>query len=40
LILSDETLRQKLIAAGRENLKKYSWQKMGEEILEVYKKFE
>lgn len=35
--LADDALRQKLIAAGRENLKKYSWTKMAEEISAIYK---
>lgn len=37
LILTDELLRQKLITAGYNNLKKYSWSLMAEEILEFYK---
>lgn len=36
-VLNNEDLRQKLILAGQENLKKYSWSKMAKEILELYK---
>lgn len=36
-VLSDESLRQKLIAAGYEQIKKYSWRKMAEETLKIYK---
>ncbi len=35
--LNDEELRQKLAAAGKDNLKKYSWAKMAEEIKALYK---
>lgn len=35
-ILTDDQLRQELIAAGRENLKKYSWSKMGLEVYSLY----
>ncbi|MFA5021287.1 MAG: glycosyltransferase family 1 protein [Patescibacteria group bacterium] len=37
--LSDEGLRRKLSAKGLENVKKYSWRKMGEEISEIYLSF-
>lgn len=35
-VLSDEILREKLIAQGFEQIKKYSWQKMAEETRKVY----
>jgi glycosyltransferase involved in cell wall biosynthesis len=35
-VLSDESSRQKLIAAGYEQIKKYSWEKMAEETLKIY----
>lgn len=35
-VLSDEILRQKLIAQGFEQIKKYSWQKMAEETRKSY----
>ncbi len=35
-ILSEESSRQKLIAAGYEQIKKYSWKKMAEETLKIY----
>jgi len=35
-VLSDKSSRQKLITAGYEQIKKYSWQKMAEEILKIY----
>ena len=38
-LISDESLRQKLIAAGYENLKRFSWEKMARQTLEVYKRF-
>lgn len=33
---TDEILRQRLVAAGRERIKKYSWLKMAAEIRDVY----
>jgi glycosyltransferase involved in cell wall biosynthesis len=36
-VLKDEKLRQQLIAAGTKQVKKYSWKKMAEETLTVYK---
>ena len=36
-VLEDENLRQNLIHRGFEQIKKYSWRKMGRETLEVYK---
>ena len=35
-VLSSEALRQQLIAAGFEQIKKYSWQRMAEETARVY----
>lgn len=35
-VLSNETLRQRLITAGRQQVKKYSWKKMAAETLDVY----
>jgi glycosyltransferase involved in cell wall biosynthesis len=32
----DEALRQKLIAAGYENLKRFSWEKAAKETLSVF----
>jgi glycosyltransferase involved in cell wall biosynthesis len=37
-VLTDNVLRQRLIAAGQAQVKKYSWQRMAEQTLEVYKK--
>lgn len=34
--LSDNEIRKRLVQKGFEQVKKYSWQKMTEEILEVY----
>lgn len=36
-VLDDSQLRQKLISAGTERLKKYSWATMTQEILAIYK---
>lgn len=36
-VLTDKDLRQKLVAAGREQVKKYSWRRLAEQTLEVYK---
>jgi len=36
-ILIDEPLRQKLIAAGKKQAAKYSWKRMAEQTLDVYK---
>jgi glycosyltransferase involved in cell wall biosynthesis len=38
IVLSDSTLRKQLVANGYSQLKKYSWRKMAEETLIVYKK--
>lgn len=40
LLLDDEKLRQELIIKGRENIKKYSWQKCAEETLDIYNIFD
>ena len=37
-VLTDSTLREKLIAAGRQQVAKYSWQRLAEQTLEIYKK--
>lgn len=37
-VLSNKKLREKLIKNGYKQIKKYSWRKMAEETLEVYKK--
>lgn len=36
-VLGDKKLRDQLIKSGREQVKKYSWRKMAEETLTVYK---
>lgn len=36
-VLMDENLRENLIAKGFEQIKKYSWRKMAEETLKIYK---
>jgi glycosyltransferase involved in cell wall biosynthesis len=36
--LQDEALRKKMVAAGYERIKKFSWEKMARETLEVYQK--
>jgi len=35
-VLLDENLRKKLTAAGKQQIKKYSWRKMAEETLDIY----
>lgn len=37
-VLTDEKLRQILIARGSQQLKKYSWRRMAEQTFEVYQK--
>ena len=37
-VATDNELRKKLIAAGQKQVKKYSWEKMARETLEIYKK--
>ena len=36
-VLSNETLRQQFIAAGFAQIKKYSWSRMAEETMRIYK---
>ena len=36
LILEDKNLRRVLVSKGRKNVKKFSWQKMAEQTLEVF----
>jgi glycosyltransferase involved in cell wall biosynthesis len=36
-VLTDNELRKKLISAGREQIKKYGWEKMAKETFEIYK---
>jgi glycosyltransferase involved in cell wall biosynthesis len=36
--ISDSDLRKNLITRGKERLKKYSWEKMGRETLDIYEK--
>lgn len=36
-VLLDEDLRERLIKRGFEQVKKYSWQKMAKQTLEIYK---
>ncbi len=36
-LLKDEKLRKSLASKGREQVKKYSWQKMAEKTMEIYK---
>lgn len=38
-VLDDAKLRQALIAKGKEQVKKFSWRRMAEQTLDVYKKF-
>lgn len=37
-VMTDKKLRKKLIAAGYENIKRFSWEKMAKQTLEVYEK--
>jgi glycosyltransferase involved in cell wall biosynthesis len=37
-VLDNNNLRQELIQKGAEQVKKYSWQRMAEQTLEIYKK--
>lgn len=37
-LMTDDELRKKLIAAGYENIKRFSWEKMARQTLEVYEK--
>lgn len=36
-ILTDENLRQQMIAKGREQVKKFSWQRAGEQVYRIFK---
>jgi glycosyltransferase involved in cell wall biosynthesis len=36
-VLTDKQLRDSLIQKGAEQVKKYSWQRMAEQTLAVYK---
>ncbi len=36
-VLTDNDLRKKLIEAGKKQIRKYSWEKMAKETLEIYK---
>lgn len=38
-VVNNQELRQKLISKGREQVKKYSWEKMARETLEIYDNF-
>ncbi len=38
-VLADENLRAELVKKGYQQIKKYSWKRMAEQTLEVYKKF-
>ena len=35
-VLDDKNLKQKLIQEGYEQIKKYSWNKMAKETLQIY----
>lgn len=37
-VLADPALRKKLIANGKKQLKKYSWERMAQQTLDIYKK--
>lgn len=37
-VMTNQELRERLVAAGYENLKRFSWEKMAKETLEVYEK--
>ena len=37
-VLSDQKLRENLIAAGRKNVARFSWKKMAQQTLEVYRR--
>jgi len=40
LVLKDKNLQQKLISLGYQRIKRYSWSKMAQETLEIYKAVE
>lgn len=37
-VMTDDNLRKKLVTAGYENIKRFSWDKMARQTLEVYEK--
>jgi len=37
-LLSDSTLSEKLVARGKKQAEKFSWIRMAEEMLDLYKK--
>jgi glycosyltransferase involved in cell wall biosynthesis len=37
-VIKDKKLRESLIAKGKDQVKKYSWQRMAEQTLDIYKK--
>ncbi len=39
-ITTDVNFRNDLVAAGYENIKRFSWQRMAEEILKIFKEFD
>lgn len=39
-ILADEPLRERLVAAGRENAKRFSWRETARKVLEVYEQYQ
>lgn len=39
-LVSDPTLRQRLVERGKERVKAFSWEKMTREVLEVYAKYQ
>ena len=38
-VISNETLRKNLVKKGQSRLKKYSWERMTQQTLEIYQKF-
>ncbi len=38
-ILTDNQLKNKLVAAGYENVKRFSWEKTAREVLDIFKRF-
>lgn len=39
-VLSDDELRTELVANGKRRAQEFSWEKMGQETLEIYREFE
>jgi glycosyltransferase involved in cell wall biosynthesis len=37
-ISNDEQLRRKLVTAGRERNKRFTWQKTAQDVIKVYRK--